>query len=90
MRYNLYTVYDRVGEEAGAPFICRTDGIAVRQFVTAFRQANRPEIKLEDHWLYRIGSFDNETMVLKTFDVPLRLELGNFDVEVANEQEAVQ
>jgi hypothetical protein len=82
MYYNLYTVYDSVAEECAPPFIAKTDGLAQRLFVNGFRQANRPDIKIEEHSLYRIGSFDNETMKLVPLEQSIKISVtALLDVE---------
>lgn len=54
----LYTVYDKVAEEAGPVFQAINDGIAMRQF----KSLGIPEALEKDYTLHRIGQYDSKNM----------------------------
>lgn len=58
MVLNIYTVYDKVAEEAGPLFQAVNDGIALRNY----RNMQIPESLKNDYSLYRIGTYDTVTM----------------------------
>lgn len=60
MIYNVYTVYDKVAEEAGPPFTAVNDGIARRMF----KNMNIPESLKSDYKLIRIGFYDSKDVQL--------------------------
>lgn len=59
MESGLYTIYDRVADEAMPPFVSRTDGLAIRLFVQAM--ANCPNPK-DDYLLYHVGFWNAAEM----------------------------
>jgi len=71
VEYGLYTVYDKVAEEAMPPFIARTDGQAQRVFMS---------MKIEspnDYLLYQVGKwdpFEAEIIGVKKRVIPLNKE----------------
>ena len=60
MIYNVYTVYDKVAEEAGPPFTAVNDNIARRMFANM----NIPQALKSDYQLVRIGFYDSKDMQL--------------------------
>jgi len=59
----LYTVYDRVAEEAGPCFLAINDGVAVRSYRQLIQSSG---VVAEDEYvLYRIGSYDSKRMDVK-------------------------
>jgi len=55
MLYNVYTVKDKLAEEAGPPFIAVNDKVAMRQF----RQMGIPQSLQNEYELLKIGYFDS-------------------------------
>ena len=66
----LYTVYDRVAEEAGPCFLAVNDGVAVRNFRQLL--ASSSVVAEDEYVLYKIGSYDSKTMIVKAVD-PVRV-----------------
>lgn len=58
MVLNIYTVYDKVAEEAGPLFQAVNDGIALRNY----RNMQIPESLKNDYSLHRIGTYDTVSM----------------------------
>lgn len=69
----LYTIYDRVAEEAGPILQCANDGVALR----AYRQAlqNVAEVDADAYWLFLVGEINTHTMAITVME-PLRIELS--------------
>jgi hypothetical protein len=87
MYFNLYSIYDCVADEASAPFMAKTDGVAIRHFVNGFRKNNPPDVRMEDYWLFRVASYDNETMRIKTLVDPIRVVIqDHLQMESEGEQ----
>lgn len=63
MKKKLYVVFDKVAEEAMPIFEGKNDGVAWRKFADV--RDKTEGIRIEDFDLYRVGSFDTETMVLE-------------------------
>jgi len=61
-KVRLYTIYDRVAEEAGPLFPAVNDGIAIRNYRNVLEQV--PEYQRGDYRLYYIGEFDPHTMIV--------------------------
>lgn len=61
MMYGMYTIFDRVAEEAMPPFTAKTDGLAIRIFLDVLSKSPHPK---NDFLLYRIGEWDPETHTL--------------------------
>lgn len=68
MRYELYTVIDRVAEEAGPVFQAVNVGIAQRNFRQLMSQI--PEVDKDSYVLVHIGSYDSERATVEGFAVP--------------------
>lgn len=67
----LYCIYDRVAEEAAPPFVARTDGVAIRQFMAALSQA---PVSKDEFRLYKIGVWNPSTMNvdgIAPLDIPI-------------------
>ena len=56
MVLRLYTVYDRVAQEAGSILIARNDGMALR----SMRQALIGNQSEDDYQLWYLGDYDTE------------------------------
>lgn len=67
---SLYTVYDRVAEEAGPCFLAVNDGVAMRNFRALLAQS---QVVAEDEYqLYKLGSYDSKTMQIQAH-APLKI-----------------
>lgn len=55
MLYGVYTIKDKLAEEAGPPFIAVNDKVAKRQF----KQMNVPVGLKDEYELIKIGWFDS-------------------------------
>lgn len=55
MVFKVYTVWDKVAEEAGPPFIAINDGVALR----SFKEMNIIPSLRGDYVLYHIGFYDS-------------------------------
>lgn len=55
MLYNLYTVVDKLAEEAGPPFTAVNDKVAMRKF----REMGIPESLKDEYEVRCLGSFDS-------------------------------
>ena len=62
MRFNLYTVYDELAEEAGPIFCAKNDAVAERQF-TALK-AEIAETERPNYHLFFLGEYDNVTLIV--------------------------
>lgn len=71
MKFNLYTVYDELAEEAGPIFCAKNDSVAQRQYDALMVQVLESE-KSKYH-LYYIGEYDSETMLVDG-ECPLKME----------------
>lgn len=58
MKFNIYGVWDAIGEEAFTIFASKTDGMAVRENLPTLARI-RP---MKDMTLYKIGEYNNETL----------------------------
>lgn len=63
----VYTIYDRVAEEAGPLFLAVNDAVALRSYRQLVQSAG--VVAEEEYTLYKIGSYDSKTM--KVDGVPL-------------------
>lgn len=66
----LYTVYDRVAEEAGPCFLAVNDGVAVRAYRNLVKQEG--VVSEDEYILYRVGSYESKSMEVKGED-PVRV-----------------
>ena len=63
MKIMLYTIWDRVAEEAG-PIICaKNDAVAVRNFRNYTK-----DVREDEYRLYRVGEYDNEKVMIFGLD----------------------
>lgn len=73
MRMNVYTVRDSQSEAAMRPVFFERDAVAIRSFKLSVTNADDPMANApDDYILYRIGEYDDETMLIKGYD-PVRL-----------------
>nr|QJB21670.1 MAG: nonstructural protein [Microvirus sp.] len=71
----LYVIYDTVAEEAGPLFQAKNDEVAIRQVKNMLSQEKL--VRPSDYKLYHLGSFDQNTMTLTSYDpenVPFEVE----------------
>lgn len=59
----LYTVYDRVAEEAGPCFLAVNDGVAVRAYRNLVKQEG--VVSEDEYILYRVGSYESKSMEVR-------------------------
>lgn len=62
MKMKLYTIRDKVADEAGPIYQAKNDAIAVRQFNNLM--ANQ-QVDVVDYALYCVGEFDTEAMTIE-------------------------
>lgn len=64
----LYTIFDRVAEEAGPTFNAVNDGIALRNFQNLMEKV--PPIQKQEYRLYKVGTFNIHNMILTVVSPP--------------------
>lgn len=69
----LYTILDRVAEESGPVFEACNDGVALRNFKNLLDKV--PPYQQGEYRLYKIGSFDNNTMTMVAYEMPIEVIL---------------
>ena len=72
----VFTVYDRVAEEASPPFIARNKAAAIRMYLNSIKG-----LAPSDYWLYRIGAFNLDTMELTAVYKPERVMISEGEEE---------
>lgn len=65
MKTILYTIFDRVAEEAGPVFEAVNDGVAMRNFWNLLKEV--PAYQHGDYRLYRLGFFDHAKMEMEKY-----------------------
>lgn len=65
MLNKIYTIFDRVAEQAGPLFEAPNDGVAMRAFRNTL--VKTPEYQMGDYRLYRLGSFDPDSMKMEIY-----------------------
>ena len=58
MKYNLYTIYDRVAEESAPPFAALNDAVAARMFRALMNDEGIVSSDLNDYQLVKIAEYD--------------------------------
>lgn len=92
MLNELYVVYDIMALEAGPIFSAKNERVAMRNYVGFIK--THPEIATQEYKLYKIATFDTESMEVKSehkeVNVPLeREELSLFEnTEVVEDAES--
>lgn len=61
----VYTIFDRVAEDAAPVFCARNDGVAIRAFRGALKDARPDEFRL-----YCVGEFDTDKVILLPKEKP--------------------
>ena len=74
MNTELFTIYDKVAEEAGPIFQAKNLYVAMR-YVKEMIKDNK--LNLTEYDLVRLGSFDSESMFLSVFPKADAVELSN-------------
>jgi hypothetical protein len=83
MKSSLYVIYDRIAEESCPPFMARTNGVAVRYYLSSMK-----DMPINDYWLYRIGVYGTDDMYLHALDKPERVKISDSeDVETTGASE---
>jgi hypothetical protein len=72
MYVRLYTVYDKVAEEAGPIFQAKTDGVAMRNYQGLVQSQN---LNPDDYLLYYLGTFNTEDMIIDYFKQEVTLNM---------------
>ncbi len=91
MKRNLYTIYDTAAAYYKDPWCCLTDEQAMREFTDIFDGDNPIAKHPEHYYLIKIGTYNNDTAVLKQADQKTLLSglealaLKNKDNEEINE-----
>lgn len=71
MHIGLYTIYDRVAEEAGPVFQAINDGVALRNTVQVLKPLS-PTLR-DEYQLIKVGSINTKTMEL-TVEPPREID----------------
>ena len=66
----LYTVYDRVAEEAGPCFLAVNDAVAIRQYRQLLKDSQ--VVTDDEYHLFRLGSYDYKSMQISA-QAPVRV-----------------
>lgn len=64
----LYTIYDRVAEEGFPPFVARTDGVAIRQFMASLAKMENPSFNPDEFIMYRVGKWNSRSMLIDAME----------------------
>lgn len=81
----LYTVYDRVAEQAGPVYCAVNDGVALRMY-RALLQGEHV-VDPDVYWLYALGDYDVSSMVIVPISPPARVELPESQLTLLKEAE---
>ena len=92
MQHGVYSVYDNKAEAFLPPFVSKTNAEAIRNFQDACSDANHGFHRhAHDFFLYRIGTFDDNTALLQPADPPdMLISAVNAIGPVGPVEEAVQ
>lgn len=67
MLYGMYTLYDRVAEEAGPIFISKNDAVALRSSRTMLIESRVQDP--QNYAVMRLGDYNTETLVINALPV---------------------
>ena len=84
MNTELFTIYDKVAEEAGPIFQAKNLYVAMR-YVKEMIKDNK--LNLTEYDLVRLGSFDSESMFLSVLPKADAVELSNISTSVDDAKE---
>lgn len=65
----IYSVYDKVAQEFGPPYLAKNHGVAMRQFMD-FRREKLPPHILDDFSLYCFADWDSAIGIQNLFLAP--------------------
>lgn len=69
---NIYTIKDRLAEEAGDLFIAVNDAVAKRNFRSAMKRAISPD----EYQLIRLGTYDQKTLKIVVDPMPEAIDVS--------------
>lgn len=78
----LYTIYDRVAEEGFPPFVARTDGVAIRQFMASMAKMENPAFNPDEFIMYRVGKWNSRSMWIDAMEPQQIMITAREEVEV--------
>lgn len=87
MILGLYAVKDVKAAAFMQPFVAPNDASATRSFIDAIRQPKEQSAIAkwpEDHGLYRLGHWDDNSGTIKPEDIPVSLGVGSQFLQVSN------
>lgn len=87
MILSLYAVKDAKAGAFMQPFVAPNDASATRSFVDAVKSPKDSSAIAkwpEDHVLYRLADWDDNSGVIRSLDAPVSLGVGSQFVEVSN------
>lgn len=87
MNTELFTIYDKVAQEAGPLFQAKNLYVAMR-YVKEMIKDNK--INLSEYDLVRLGTFDSESMFLSVFPKADAVELSNVPTFVDDAKEFME
>lgn len=64
MEFRIYCIFDYAAEAGSPPFVAVNDAVAVRQYRNLLRESQNAN----DYKLWLLGTFNDETMIIKTPD----------------------
>ena len=83
----LFTIYDKVAQEAGPIFQAKNLYVAMRYVKEMIKDNN---INLTEYDLVRLGSFDSESMSISVFSKADAVELSNVPTFVDDAKEFME
>lgn len=60
MRYNIYSIYDKVSGHLNDLFLAVNDNVAIRTVNNTIEKMKEQGIKADDLEIYRLGAYDTE------------------------------
>jgi len=71
LRWNLYTIRDKIAEESGAPFLAVNDGVAGRNYRHLLEEETSRGLRPEEYQLLRLASWNAATSTLLPYPLPV-------------------
>ncbi len=87
MNTEIFTIYDKVAQEAGPLFQAKNLYVAMR-YVNEMIKENK--INLSEYDLVRLGSFDSESMAISVLSKADAVELSNISTFVDDSKEFME
>lgn len=85
MTQRLYTIFDKIADDAGPLFGAKNDDVAKRQFRNFIKESNNNpsgiKINIDEYSLVYVGDFDTTRMTLTSIDRPVVLNVMYGDKE---------